>query len=455
MKLLKYAVLLAAGLQLMACSVRQRVARQAQQSLLSTPELQSAHVGIYIAEAESGRAVYRHNSSRYFIPASNTKLFTCYAGMKYLEDSLVSSFIRETDSSLDFIPNGDPTFLHPDFHFQPLYHYLQKAARKRITFIAPSISGKNGLQEKLFAANPLGKGWAWDDYMYAYMAERSLMPIYGNTVQFSFNAANSNIASLPSFFSNYSTDWRGWDTVPPGTRKGFFLRRSWGTNNFTLEPHGDTAATNLTFSTSDDRFITALLQDTLHVAHIAYRQGLQESLAGYHKIYSQPTDSMLAIMMHRSDNFFAEQTLLMVAKEKLGIMRDRQVIDTLLKTDFKDIPQPVQWVDGSGLSRYNLFTPEDIVYLLRKMQHDFAWQRITAILPTGGTGTISAYYKNLRGRIFAKTGTLSNNVALSGYLVTNKNKTLVFSILVNNHNASVGNIRRHIESFLTKLANEK
>ena len=133
-------------------------------------------------------------------------------------------------------------------------------------------------------------------------------------------------------------------------------------------------------------------------------------------------------------------------------MNDHRIIDTLLKTDYKDLPQHPKWVDGSGLSRYNLFSPEDLVFLLNKMREDFSWNRITTILPTGGTGTISNYYKNLKGRIFVKTGTLSNNVALSGYLITKKNKTLIFSVLVNNHISSVNDIRKDIEAFLTTIA---
>ena len=66
-------------------------------------------------------------------------------------------------------------------------------------------------------------------------------------------------------------------------------------------------------------------------------------------------------MMHRSDNFFAEQSLLMVSNKLLDVMNDEKIIDTLLKTDFKDLPQKPGWVDGSGLSQYNLFTPQDFV----------------------------------------------------------------------------------------------
>lgn len=76
---------------------------------------------------------------------------------------------------------------------------------------------------------------------------------------------------------------------------------------------------------------------------------------------------------------------------------------------------------------------------------------IKAIFPTGGEGTISAYYKKDAGFIFGKTGTLSGVVAFSGFLYTKKGKLLLFSTLVNNHRASATDVRKAIEKFLTGL----
>jgi D-alanyl-D-alanine carboxypeptidase/D-alanyl-D-alanine-endopeptidase (penicillin-binding protein 4) len=152
--------------------------------------------------------------------------------------------------------------------------------------------------------------------------------------------------------------------------------------------------------------------------------------------------------MHRSDNFFAEQTLLVVSNEMLGVMSDEKIIDTLLKTDFKDLPQKPRWVDGSGLSRYNIFTPQSFVGILNKMKNDFPMERIKEIFPTGGEGTLSSYYKADSNYIFAKTGTLSGVVAFSGYLYTRKNKLLIFSILVNNHRSSATAVRKAVEKFI-------
>lgn len=155
--------------------------------------------------------------------------------------------------------------------------------------------------------------------------------------------------------------------------------------------------------------------------------------------------------MHRSDNFFAEQSLLMVSQQVLGYMSDRAIIDTLLAADLADLPQPPRWVDGSGLSRYNLFTPQDMVSVLYKMKVEFDWDRIRQIFPRGNEGTLAGYYVADSASIYAKTGTLSGVVALSGFLQTKKGKWLAFSIMVNNHAVTATPIRRQIEKFLLAL----
>jgi D-alanyl-D-alanine carboxypeptidase/D-alanyl-D-alanine-endopeptidase (penicillin-binding protein 4) len=155
--------------------------------------------------------------------------------------------------------------------------------------------------------------------------------------------------------------------------------------------------------------------------------------------------------MYRSDNFFAEQTLLMVSNERLGIMKDERIIDTLLKTDLKELPQKPVWVDGSGLSRYNLFSPQDFVWLLNMMKNEFGFERMKSLLPTGSNGTLGIYYKEDSGRIYAKTGSLSGVICLTGYLITRKDHVLVFSVLVNNHNGSGSIVRKAVAGFLNSI----
>jgi D-alanyl-D-alanine carboxypeptidase/D-alanyl-D-alanine-endopeptidase (penicillin-binding protein 4) len=165
-------------------------------------------------------------------------------------------------------------------------------------------------------------------------------------------------------------------------------------------------------------------------------------------IRSQPTDSLLKIMMHRSDNFYAEQTLLMISNQLLGVMNDARIIDTLLKTVYAQMPQVPQWVDGSGLSRHNLISPLDFVYVLRKMHEEFGWKRITTIFASAGNGTLGELYREIPGKIYAKTGSMNSVVTLSGFLITRKGRLLIFSVLVNDEQIPASGVRSSVRDFL-------
>ena len=69
-------------------------------------------------------------------------------------------------------------------------------------------------------------------------------------------------------------------------------------------------------------------------------------------------------MMQESDNFIAEQLLLACALKELGHMSEKDIIDSLLYGPLSDIESEIDWVDGSGLSRYNLMTPRSIISLI-------------------------------------------------------------------------------------------
>ncbi len=159
-------------------------------------------------------------------------------------------------------------------------------------------------------------------------------------------------------------------------------------------------------------------------------------------------------MMHESDNFFAEQTILMIGNQLLGAMDTEKTIDTLAKMFYTGMPQKLRWADGSGLSRYNLVSPQDLVWLLQKMKAEFPEQRLYNILPAGNEGTLAGLYKEAGANLHAKTGTLNGQLALSGYLTTQKGHHLLFSVMVNNHSGPASAVRRQLEKFLLKFYRE-
>jgi D-alanyl-D-alanine carboxypeptidase/D-alanyl-D-alanine-endopeptidase (penicillin-binding protein 4) len=429
---------------LSSCSLQKQIAKSAKEDVLASPALQTAHVGISIYEPATNKYWFNYQGDKYFVPASNTKIPTCYAAMKYLGDSLTGALLLEQDTSILVVPAGDPTFLHPDFKTHPLFDRL-KNERRGIYF-----SDSNWKEE------PLGSGWAWNDYNEYYMAERSPLPVYGNVIKWIQEKEDEEVPAV--IYSVPEVSWEVNFNITDQTKK-FNVSRGIGSNTFLLtEGNEEEKELLVPFATNGIQSAITLLKDTLQkeLRMVNTAQSRRIKAAGKKDmriIHSQPTDSLLKPMMHRSDNFFAEQSLLMVSNAKLGVMSDDKIIDTLLKTDLKDLPQKPRWADGSGLSRYNLFTPQDFVAILNKMKNEFGMERIKTIMATGGEGTISSYYKADSGYIYAKTGTLSGVVALSGFLYTKKNKLLVFSILVNNHRSSAADVRRAVEKFVQEIRN--
>lgn len=449
---------------LSSCSISKQIGKQANAILINDSAVRTGHIGISIYEPATGKYWYNYNADKYFIPASNTKLFTLYAGLKYLGDSLTGlSYQNLSDTTINVAGTGDPTFLHPGFKNQPVLNFL-KAQQKTIY-----LSGN-------YKDNALGYGWAWDDYNEYYMVERNAFPIYGNTINIRTDGYHFSEQKVsypkwkitPGFFNNaidsqfvpgyFTTTTTKDSAIAKQKMQSFTINRERISNKLHLKQASSIfTSANIPFVTNGEKTAVQILKDDFNLSvinGIIVANSSNPDFLNYtrwSKLKTQPTDSLLKPMMYRSDNFFAEQALIMASNEYLGYMSSEKMIDTMLTTSLGDLPQKPKWVDGSGLSRYNLCTPQSLVYLLNKIRNEFGWDRITGILPTGGTGTLGSWYKNAAAYIYAKTGTLSNNCALSGYLVTQKGKLLIFSVLNNNYMAGVTPVRRAVEQFLLAI----
>jgi D-alanyl-D-alanine carboxypeptidase/D-alanyl-D-alanine-endopeptidase (penicillin-binding protein 4) len=424
---MKYYFLLGwCGLWLTQPLLAQNLQSQAHRILIDAPGFDQANVGICLYDPGKHEYLYRHNDRRYFTPASNTKLLSLYAGLCYLGDSTSGIQYQLWGDTLYIRGTGDPSVLHPDFAVQPVWEFLTRQSRPIV------------LTEPAWETLPYGPGWAWDDFQEAFQPERSAMPLYGNVAR--FLATGGTLTVIPEHFagdlvSEGSGDDRAAAMARDPLRNVFYFGAA----------NGPSFAREVPFLTSGP-LTAALWADTLHKP-VLYRPGV--SLPGpWKSVANVPLDSLLQIMMHRSDNFFAEQTDLMVSARLFDTLSTSRIIAYLLEEAFRNLPDTPRWVDGSGLSRYNLFTPRDLVAVLAKLYGEFSSDRLDAILPTGGQGTLAGLYHDMAGAIFAKTGSLSNNQALSGRLVTRKGHILLFSIMVGNCLVPSRQISLAMERFL-------
>ncbi len=92
--------------------------------------------------------------------------------------------------------------------------------------------------------------------------------------------------------------------------------------------------------------------------------------------------------------------------------------------------------DGSGLSTKDLVTPRAEAQLLAYAAKQSWFAQWKAALPVGGVdGTLASRFTEppLKGRVFAKTGTLGESRALAGYVHCASGREMIFSILDDDH----------------------
>lgn len=382
--------------------------------------------GVLIQELSSGKVVFSHQANQYFMPASNAKLATFLMAKSFLGDSIPSFAYQEKKDTVFFWGTGDPTQLNPGYSNNSLIDFLQKS-NKALVYCAP-----------LKEIPALGSGWSWDDFNDSYSAEISPLPLYGNLVGFSVK--NRQWEIFPHFFKS---------TIS-GTHTYNFVLRDRLKNEFilpTLRP--DWKVQQVPFVTS--AALTAkLLADTIK-KDVALQRKAIDPLAKIH--YAGLLDSLYVPMLHDSDNMIAEHILLLIGAKNQWPGGAQDVISKLKKESNYEFLKTVRWVDGSGLSRYNLFRPKDFIEILSALHQKVGMDKLKVLLPQSAkSGTLKGVnLKSGKQIIWAKSGSFSNTYDLSGFFQNSKGKTYVFSIMTNLANHSVIQSKHDVIEFLENL----
>ncbi|TDU43629.1 D-alanyl-D-alanine carboxypeptidase/D-alanyl-D-alanine-endopeptidase (penicillin-binding protein 4) [Gelidibacter sediminis] len=376
--------------------------------------------GLMVYNPKTKDTVFSHNGNRYFTPASNTKIFTLYTALQYLPDQIPALKYAIDQDTLIVKGTGDPSFLHPYFKDSTALNFMK-------SFNAIQLVTANYHNEKF------GPGWAWEDYDMYYSPERSAFPMYGNVATI-WNTGQ--LATYPEFLKGKTT------------YSELNSRRDFNTNTF---------------------FYKITRKDTIEVPFVVdstlLRQLWDDLLPGKVKIipntktktdqtlYSVASDSVYKRMMQVSDNFLAEQLLILASSTVSDTLDADKVRKSILDKQLNDLKQKPYWVDGSGLSRYNLFTPLSFVQVLEKLYADIPRERLFNFFPVGGkSGTIKSWYAgNTVPYVYAKTGTVGNVHCLSGYLLTNSGEVLIFSFMNNNYRTSTTKVKEQMQTVLEYL----
>lgn len=416
-----------------ACKPNQIIAKKVAKEFKNSTMLGKYQVGFALYDMAGSEMIFQKDADKYFTPASNTKLFTFYAGLKIAPDSIPSLRYIEKGDSLIFWGTGDPSLLHTALKGTKAIDFL-KSSDKKLFFANGRYKG-----------NFFGNGWSWDDYNDYYQPEITELPLFDNVVLVTAKQAGEMTITPKAFNSCFSAD-----SISKATK--FSVQREFLVNKFHYPLIKTTAnyEQQIPFKTSTGTTLT-LLADTLkkEVQLINY-----ELPRGAKTIYSTKSDDVFRQLMLPSDNFVAEQLLLTYA-DKLGLeMSTPKVIAAIKEKYLTELPDQPKWIDGSGLSRGNLFTPRSLIKLLDLIYKEVNNQdRLFSMLPAGGkSGTLrNAYPKTDTPFVYGKTGTLSGVHNQSGYVLTKKGKLLLYSFMNNNYIQSTTEVRKEMVRVVTYL----
>ncbi len=454
--------------------------RAAVDSMLREPRFANATLGVLVVDPERGDTLYSHHAGKLFMPASNQKLLTGSVALTQLgpdfrfttevhADGAVTN--GELQGSLVVHGTGDPS----------MSDAMAKDAMVPLRAMADSVHARgirrivNGLRAgaDAFPDATWGFGWSWDDVDAPYSA--GVDELYLNEGFFEVDVRGAAgdgqaprfrvrpVSTFPRVRLEARTVARG-TTVARGRRLSV-AHDSLDAGAVVVSGDivaGDSATLSLSYRDQPRAFLegfAAALRECGIVVEgtIEVRPSPATGTTKLFSVRSAPLTDVMRSFEKPSQNQIGEILLKTLGRVKGGAGRAdsgaRVIRDQLLAWGARDGGFLVR--DGSGLSRYDVVSPETIIRVLDAMRRGPQFQAFHASLPIAGVdGTIR---NRMRGtpaerNVHAKTGTLNMVRSLSGYVSTAGGRPLLFSLLANHFTVPTREIDALHEGIVTRLA---
>jgi serine-type D-Ala-D-Ala carboxypeptidase/endopeptidase (penicillin-binding protein 4) len=459
------------------------------QAIAKSAAARAAFWGIQVVDLGTGKTLYERNPESFFVPASNTKLFTAAMALNRLgpDFTFVTRVLADTapdslgriSGDLCLAGGGDPNLSARAIPYtkgpitgDPLAAITDLAdqvAARGVKHITGNIVG----DDTWYVWEPYATGWGIEDPKSDDGPPVSALTINDNTIALSVRPAQraGDLAWLtfnpPIEFYRIANRV---STGPAGSERRVWFERLpdsldaqlWG--SLPLNDPGQTlqlgiqdparyAAMALRAALEDRGIVVDGDAVSRHLYPDEVPGGLRsaatesETPAGFElaRRVSAPLVEDLRITAKVSQNLHAELALRAVGRARRNIGSFEAGLEEL-KTFVAEAgidADSYSFHDGSGLARLNLVTPAAVVRLLQFMYASPARDNWISLLPVAGLdGTLATRFGNgAAGKIRAKTGSLSHVTALSGYIERPAGRWLAFSILVNNYNVRPAEVR--------------
>jgi PBP4 family serine-type D-alanyl-D-alanine carboxypeptidase len=452
--------------------------------LSSRPELDLFSTGIVVATLD-GRVLYSLNPRKPLVPASNMKLLTAAAALRYLGPDFRFRTLFLVDGEVvngTLVGNlivrgfGDPTVVSGDWaevrvsRVGPLYepeHLLDGVAEALAGLGIRRVSGDIVVDDYYLDHEWVHPSWAPGDLSYYYAAQVGALTINRNTVLVEVYASPTGsvrVRAVPDVGYVGVTFLGRVVGSSSEVRQRPTATRTLGTNEVTVT--GDFVANStyyLTVTVHDPgMYFGAVLRGTLRRYGIEVLGGVRRanttgwSARVVYTMESRPLADIVKAMLKDSVNLYSELLMKVLGREVVGEgswSGGARVILRLVDELGIDRSE-VEVADGSGLSRLNRLSANAIARLLQVL---YSNRYLYDALPIAGVdGTLRSRMQGTaaQGNLRAKTGTLTGVSALSGYVTTRDGVVLVFSMIFNGFSAPSSVVKRSVEDRIGVLLAE-
>ncbi|MFM2064190.1 MAG: hypothetical protein RLZZ507_3861 [Cyanobacteriota bacterium] len=435
-------------------------------NVINRPLFKRMRWGILVKPLSSPQNLYSQDAEKYFIPASTTKLFTTAAALQKLGANfrIRTSVYQDSEGVLRVVGRGDPSLKNAQLTILAKQLY-QQGIRQVNQLIA---------DDSYFQGEVVHPSWQWEDVQAYYGAPVNSLIVNENASLLTFlpqkigqplqlQWADPTEAYKWKIENNSVTTQENEPGFVEVNRdlKGQILRI---TGQLAVNSQPEITALAV-FDPIDNflrhfRFSLATAGINVKQTSTAKGETNEQEIAA---IESPPLSELLTETNVNSNNLYAEALLRNLADKQT--LTKTQTTDAaglqVLKSTLTELgvePNNYILVDGSGLSRKNLISPEALVQLLQVMGKSDQAEIFRASLPVAGiSGTLKNRFLNTsaQGIVQAKTGTMMGVVSLSGYINVPHYEPLVFSIIVNQSEQPASVVRKAMDEIVVLLSQLK